>query len=154
MVEIVELYNGTDTVVDDEDEWSDESEDGDDEEEIASETLIDKISALKDIVPAHQRDAIARTVSKAYSYGTVVTFIGGKAAYMMITSVLILGIPYALMLEEDKIIAEQERQMQMSQDIWASILWLGLTDKVLAPTAGETLAAADPAKPPIKPPGL
>jgi mitochondrial import receptor subunit TOM22 len=114
-----EFYNGTDTAVDDEDEWSDESDDGDDddEKEIASETLLDRIAALKDIIPAHQRDAIVHTLSKAYSYGTVATFIGGKAAYILITSVLMLGIPYALTLEEDRMIAEQERQMQMSQDM-------------------------------------
>lgn len=121
MVEFEEIKdeedNGTHTAVDNEDEWSDESEDGDHEKEIARETLIDRIAALKDIIPAKQRDAIARTLSKAYSYGTVATFIGGKAAYMVITSVLMLGIPYALTLEEDRMIAEQERQMQMSQDM-------------------------------------
>jgi mitochondrial import receptor subunit TOM22 len=122
MVEFEEIedehYTGAETVVDDEDEWSDESDDGeDDEKEIASETLIDRIVALKDIIPARQRDAIARMSSKAYSYGTIATFIGGKAAYVVITSVLMLGIPYALTLEEDRMIAEQERQMQMSQDM-------------------------------------
>jgi import receptor subunit TOM22 len=123
MVEFEEIkdeqYTGAETVVDDDDdEWSDESDDGeDDEKEIASETLIDRIVALKDIIPARQRDAIARTLSKAYSYGTIATFIGGKAAYVVITSVLMLGIPYALTLEEDRMIAEQERQMQMSQDM-------------------------------------
>src|SRR5271170_3970787 len=123
MVEFEEIkdehYTGPDTVVnDDDDEWSDESDDGeDDEKEIASETLIDRIVALKDIIPARQRDAIVRTLSKAYSYGTIATFIGGKAAYVVITSVLMLGIPYALTLEEDRMIAEQERQMQMSQDM-------------------------------------
>jgi mitochondrial import receptor subunit TOM22 len=122
MVEFEEIkdehYTGTDTAVDDEDEWSDESDDGeDDEKEIASETLVDRIVALKDIIPARQRDAISRTLSRAYSYGTIATFIGGKAAYVVITSVLMLGIPYALTLEEDRMIAEQERQMQMSQDM-------------------------------------
>ena len=122
MVEFEEIkdehYTGTDTAADDEDEWSDESEeDEEDEKEIANETLFERIAALKDIIPARQRDAIARTLSKVYSYGTVATFIGGKAAYVVITSVLMLGIPYALTLEEDRMIAEQERQMQMSQDM-------------------------------------
>jgi import receptor subunit TOM22 len=42
-------------------------------------------------------------------------YIGGKAAYVLITSVLLLGIPYALALEEDKMLGEQERQMQLQQ---------------------------------------
>lgn len=111
-----EHYDGTDTALDDEDEWSDESDDGDDDEkELARETILNRIAALKHMVLAHQRDAIVYTLSKAYSYGTIPTFIGGKAAYIVITSVLMLGIPYALTLEEDRIIAEQERHRQMSQ---------------------------------------
>lgn len=102
-------------------EWSDESSDdeGDayDETAIESETLFDRIAALKDIVPAHQRDALVRAISKTYSYGTVATFIGGKVAYVLITSVLMLGIPFALTLEEDRMFAEQERQYQMSQEM-------------------------------------
>jgi hypothetical protein len=43
------------------------------------------------------------------------TFIGGKAVYILITSILMLGIPYALSLEEDKMISEQERQLQLAQ---------------------------------------
>lgn len=116
--EIKDEHYGADTVVDDEDEWSDESDDGeDDEKEVASETILDRIVALKDIIPARQRDAIAHTLSKTYSYGTIATYIGGNAAYVVITSVLMLGIPYALTLEEDRMISEQERQMQMSQDM-------------------------------------
>jgi len=101
-------------------DWSDDDssdEDADDETSIATETFFDRIAALKDIIPPRQRDTIARTISKAYSYGTVATFIGGKVAYVLITSILMLGIPYALTLEEDRMIAEQERQYQMSQEM-------------------------------------
>ena len=101
-------------------DWSDDESSDDeagDESSIASETLFDRIAALKDIIPARQRDSVVRTISKAYSYGTVATFIGGKIAYVLITSILMLGIPYALTLEEDRMIAEQERQYQMSQEM-------------------------------------
>lgn len=99
-------------------EFSDASSEGDQDEldkGIQDETILDRISALKDIIPAHQRDAIARTFSTVSSYGQMAAFIGGKAAYIFITSVLMLGIPYALSSEEDKLISEQERQMQLQQ---------------------------------------
>ena len=108
--------------VDDDDgsdgEFSDASSDDDQDEldrGIQDETVLDRIAALKDIIPAHRRDTIARTFSTASSYGKMAAFIGGKAAYILITTVLMLGIPYALSSEEDKLISEQERQMQLQQ---------------------------------------
>jgi mitochondrial import receptor subunit TOM22 len=98
-------------------EYSDASSDAEQEQDdsLQNETIFDRIVALRDIIPAQQRDAIARTVSKAYSYGSIATFIGGKAVYILITSILMLGIPYALSVEEDKMFAEQERQLQLQQ---------------------------------------
>lgn len=98
-------------------DYSDTSSEGDDEVDTSldEESLFDRIAALKDIIPADKRDAIARTLSKSYSYGSMATYIGGKAAYILITSVLLLGIPYALAMEEDRMLSEQERQMQLQQ---------------------------------------
>jgi|ERR1700736_758532 import receptor subunit TOM22 len=101
-------------------DYSDTSSEGDneaDEPSLQDESLFDRIAALKDIIPANKRDAIARTLSKSYSYGSMATYIGGKAAYVLITSVLLLGIPYALAMEEDKLLGEQERQMQAQQSM-------------------------------------
>jgi len=100
-------------------DYSDTSSEGsaadDDNLEIQDESLLDRIVALKDIVPAHQRDRISRVVAKGYSYGSMATYIGGKAAYILLTSVLLLGIPFALLLDEERSISEQERQMQEMQ---------------------------------------
>jgi len=123
MVEFEEIkdehYEENDGFEDEESDgdYSDASEDEDQgqDEGVQDETIIDRIVALKDIIPAHQRDAISRSISKAYSFGSMATFIGGKAVYILITSILMLGIPYALSLEEDKMISEQERQMQLHQ---------------------------------------
>lgn len=126
MVEFEEIkdehYQETEGFGDEDDgsdgEFSDASSEGDQDEldsGIQDETILDRISALKDIIPAHRRDSIARTLSTVSSYGKIAAFIGGKAAYILITSVLMLGIPYALSSEEDKMISEQERQMQLQQ---------------------------------------
>jgi mitochondrial import receptor subunit TOM22 len=144
MVEFEEIkdehYRDADDINDDEDQWSDESADDDvedDETSLQSETIMDRIAALKDIIPARQRDAIARTVSTAYSYGTMATFLGGKVMYVLITSVLMLGIPYALTLEEDRMLTEHERHLQMSQEMsGVSLSWLRLLSNYLLTCLG------------------
>jgi len=124
MVEFEEIkdehYEGNDGFEDEDEgsdgDYSDASDDDQmQDDSVQDETIIDRIVALKEIIPANQRDAIYRSVSKAYSFGSMATFIGGKAVYILITSILMLGIPYALSLEEDKMISEQERQMQAQQ---------------------------------------
>jgi len=123
MVEFEEIkdehYEEDDGFVDESDgDYSDVSSESDiegDENSIQNETIFDRISALKDIIPAHQRDAVSRTFSKTFSYGSMATFIGGKAIYIIITSILMAGIPYALALEEERMLSEQEKQMQMQQ---------------------------------------
>ena len=102
-------------VTEDSGEYSDTSSESDQDEDVGNETFFDRIVALKDIIPAHRRHQISRVLSKSYQYGTMATFIGGKAAYVIITSILMIGIPYALSLDEDKVLAEQERQMQLQQ---------------------------------------
>src|SRR5439155_6932342 len=95
-------------------EWSDASSEADQNDldnSIEDETILDRIVALKDIIPASHRDSIARIFSSAFSCGSMLTFVGGKAAYILISSILMVGIPYALSSEEDKLISEQERQM-------------------------------------------
>jgi import receptor subunit TOM22 len=133
MVEFEEIkdehYEAGDGFEDDDEgsdgDYSDTSSEGDDfaNPDLQDETLLDRLAALKDIIPADKRDAIARTLSKSYLYGSMATYIGGRAAYVIITSVLLLGIPYALAMEEDKVIGEQERQMQ-SQQVMSDVRFL------------------------------
>jgi mitochondrial import receptor subunit TOM22 len=123
MVEFEEIkdehYEGNDDGFEDEDsdaEYSDVSSEGDaNDDDLQNETILDRIVALKDIVPARQRDALSRLFSKSYSYGSLATHIGGKAVYILITSVLMVGIPYALAVDEERMISEQERQIQLQQ---------------------------------------
>jgi mitochondrial import receptor subunit TOM22 len=132
MVEFEEIkdddYSETGAVVDDQHEWSDQSstddDDDDDEADIANETLFDRISALKDIIQADRRDPIARGLSKAYSYGRLATYIGGRAVYVVVTAALLIGIPYVMMEEGVKPELEMERQMQAKQTM----------DQVCSPT--------------------
>ena len=108
-----------DGFVDEEDsegDYSDASSEADeDDSNIENESFLERITALKDIIPENRRDAIARAFNKACSFGSMATFVGGKVAYIIVTSVFMLGIPYAISGDEDRMIAEQERQMQLQQ---------------------------------------
>jgi import receptor subunit TOM22 len=123
MVEFEEIkdehYEDDDGFVDeDDDDYSDTSSvhDNDDvDDSIDEETILDRIVALKDIIPQQQRLAVSRAISKTVSLGSMATFIGGKAVYIAMTSILMVFIPYALAVEEEKAITEQERQMQLQQ---------------------------------------
>jgi import receptor subunit TOM22 len=125
MVEFEEIeddvYSDTSAVAvaDDEDVWSDESseDDDDDEVDIANKTLFDRIVALKDIIRGHRRDAIARTLSKAYSYGSLVTYIGGKAVYVVVTLALLIAIAYEAIREEEQLALEFEQQLQTQKTV-------------------------------------
>lgn len=71
---------------------------------------------MKDIVPPKTRASISSfAASTASVVGTTVTY-GGKSMWVVISSVLLLGIPYALALSEEQALMEAERQQGMMQE--------------------------------------
>lgn len=77
------------------------------------ETLFDRITALKDIVPPKARAQISNvTNSIVNATSTGITY-GGKGIWVIATSVLLMGIPYALALGEEQQLMEEERQRGM-----------------------------------------
>jgi import receptor subunit TOM22 len=82
---------------------------------LADETLYDRLSALQDIVPPKQRAILSNTYSTASDWvGRGLTF-GGQALWVLSTSVLLVGLPWALAFAEDQQMAEAEQQMKMQQ---------------------------------------
>ncbi|THY49341.1 hypothetical protein D6C97_07373 [Aureobasidium pullulans] len=101
-----------------EDEWdtSDESEASEDEEEyMPDETFADRLAALKDIVPPTYRKHLSNTVSTTSSWLSTTLNYGGKTLWVVSTSVLLLGVPWALAFAEEQQMAEMEREMKMQQ---------------------------------------
>jgi import receptor subunit TOM22 len=81
----------------------------DDEDEDFS---LDRVVALKDIVPPQTRSAIAANVEGAkgwVSWGFQKT---GAIAWIVSTSALLVGLPLALAIEDETRITQQEREMQ------------------------------------------
>lgn len=80
-----------------------------------NETIYDRIAALQDIVPIKQRRAISRSLSTATSWVKSSLTFGGQALWVVSTSALLLGVPWAIAYAEDQQVAEAEQQMKMQQ---------------------------------------
>jgi import receptor subunit TOM22 len=93
-----------------------ESEASEDEEEyMPDETFADRLAALKDIVPPTYRKHLSNTLSTTSSWVQTTLNYGGKTLWVVSTSVLLLGVPWALAFAEEQQMAEMEREMKMQQ---------------------------------------
>jgi import receptor subunit TOM22 len=82
---------------------------------VPQETVWERISALKDIIPPSTRQRIFARVSKASSYASVGLLVTGKVAWVVTTTALLVGLPYALAVEDEMRISQQERDMMSQQ---------------------------------------
>jgi len=79
------------------------------------ETFADRLAALKDIVPPTYRKHLSNTLSTTSSWVQTTLNYGGKTLWVVSTSVLLLGVPWALAFAEEQQMAEMEREMKMQQ---------------------------------------
>ncbi|KAI8391137.1 mitochondrial import receptor subunit Tom22-domain-containing protein [Radiomyces spectabilis] len=97
----------------DDDNYSDYSDDDFDEDE--DESLLDRIIALKEIVPLKHRNRISSGVSSLTSWGkTGATFVG-KSAWVLTTSMLLLVLPLALEIEKEQALVAYEKEAMQQQ---------------------------------------
>ncbi|KZS93202.1 hypothetical protein SISNIDRAFT_550186 [Sistotremastrum niveocremeum HHB9708] len=80
-----------------------------------SESFYDRLVALVDIVPPQTRHTISSRLSKTTSFlhrsGKVV----GNLVWIVTTSALLVGLPLALILEDEAKIVQEERNMLAQQ---------------------------------------
>ncbi|KAH9045028.1 mitochondrial import translocase subunit Tom22 [Lactarius hengduanensis] len=79
------------------------------------ESLLDRISALKDIVPPTTRHSIVSKVSRTASFFKRTTKIAGNVIWVVTTSALLIGLPLALILEDEAKVVAQENEMLAQQ---------------------------------------
>ena len=79
------------------------------------ETLYERIIALQDMIPASTRRSISSKVNTTSSWLKSGLFFGGKTLWVVSTSALLLGVPWALAYSEEQMIVEQERAELMQQ---------------------------------------
>lgn len=95
-----------DDYTDTDSEISDEEDDAEDLEE----SFYDRIVALKDMVPLKQRTYISNGISRTYSWISKGLSFSGQSLWVVTTSVMILGVPYAVALQGDQQLAEMEKE--------------------------------------------
>jgi len=66
-------------------------------------------------VPPQQRRALASAWDTTSSWASTGLSLGGKTLWIVSTSALLLGVPWALAFAEEQQMAEMEREMKMQQ---------------------------------------
>lgn len=79
------------------------------------ESLVDRISALKDVIPPTYRKNLANFAGTGYDWASRAMALGGKTLWVVSTSALLLGVPWALAFSEEQQVQEMEREMRMQQ---------------------------------------
>ncbi|KAF9932500.1 mitochondrial import receptor protein [Linnemannia zychae] len=90
-------------------------EDEDDVDNI--ESILDRIWALKDVIPAKTRRSISDKCSSAYSFGKATTKFIGNSAWVLTTSALLLVLPLMIELEHEQGLIEYEKMQQQSTQL-------------------------------------
>lgn len=105
-----------------EDDWDDASSTTSDASSDVSsilapedETLWERISALQDIIPASQRRFAVKSYSNVTSWFGTGLSVGAKCLWVVSSSALLLGVPWALAYAEEQQMIEMEREMRMQQ---------------------------------------
>ncbi|KAI9847022.1 MAG: mitochondrial import receptor protein [Sclerophora amabilis] len=91
------------------------------------ETIADRLHALKDILPPKQRAVLSSSVNKGFSWVKSGLTFGGKTLWVVSTSALLLGVPWAMAFQEELTINEMEKEQKMQQS----------ANELLAPGANQ-----------------
>lgn len=88
----------------------------DDEDNIPEEeTIADRLLALRDIIPPTTRSYIAGKVETTTSWFKSGLLFSGKTLWVVSTSALLLGVPWALAFAEEQQMVEMEKEMRMRE---------------------------------------
>lgn len=102
---------------DDEEDYTDtDSEISNDEEEdleLEEESLYERVSALKDIIPPGARRTVTSTVTTLTSLTKSTLSFSGKALWIISTSAFLIGVPWALAYAEEEQYIQMEREQGM-----------------------------------------
>lgn len=79
------------------------------------ESFFDRVAALKDIVPPTTRHNIASRVSKTASFVKRSGKLLGNVIWVVTTTTLLIGLPLALIIEDESKAEAQEREMLEQQ---------------------------------------
>lgn len=152
MVELVEVEDESFETkqagpLDNEDDYytDTESEISSDEDEnfTDEESFGDRIYALRDIISPATRAFISNKLDATTNWVKSGLIFSGKSMWILSTSVLLIGVPWALAFAEEQQVLEMEKEMKM-REMGNELLSTGSTiDSVNSQLGGQT------AKPPL-----
>ncbi|KAI9596848.1 mitochondrial import receptor subunit Tom22-domain-containing protein [Syncephalis fuscata] len=90
-------------------------EDEDDEDDYLDETFIERVAALKEIIPLSTRNFVSRQTDLAVSACWQVKSFVGTLSWIITTSALMIGVPLVLELEREQQYVQYEKEMQLQQ---------------------------------------
>lgn len=82
-------------------------------EVLEEESLYERISALKDMIPPSARRTVTNSVSSLTSFGKASLSFSGKALWVISTSAFLIGVPWALAYAEEEQYIQMEREQGM-----------------------------------------
>ncbi|KAI1505584.1 mitochondrial outer membrane translocase complex, subunit Tom22 [Biscogniauxia marginata] len=97
-------YTDTDSEISDDSDYDPENE-----------TFGERLYALRDIVPPQTRGYIAGKISSATSTVKSILSFSGKTLWVISSSALLLGVPWALAWAEEQQVLEMEKEMKMRE---------------------------------------
>ncbi|KAJ5578202.1 Mitochondrial outer membrane translocase complex subunit Tom22 [Penicillium hispanicum] len=102
-------------VSDDEEDYTDtESEiSNESDDEVEEESIYDRLSALKDIIPPSARRTVTSSVSTLTNFSKASLSFSGKALWIISTSAFLIGVPWALAYAEEEQYIQMEREQGM-----------------------------------------
>ncbi|KAM0431035.1 hypothetical protein ACHAPT_005672 [Fusarium lateritium] len=101
----------------DEDDYTDTDSEISNESEYdpSEETLAERLYALRDIVPPTTRSWVSNKASAISGAAWSVLSFGGTSAWVITTSALFFGVPFALSFAEDQQLTAMEQEYNMRQ---------------------------------------
>ncbi|RKF84068.1 Mitochondrial import receptor subunit tom22 [Golovinomyces cichoracearum] len=128
--------NEDDYYTDTESEISSDDEDSDSDEE----TFADRLFALRDIIPPTSRSYISNKIESTSNWIKSSLVFSGKAIWVVSTSVLLVGVPWALAFAEEQQVMEMEKEMRMREmggEVCQHLLSPGSTAESVSQKLGE-----------------
>jgi import receptor subunit TOM22 len=80
-----------------------------------SETLYERLAALKDMIPADRRRAISTRLSRVYNTCKSITKTVGSLTWIVATSSLLIFVPLAVEMEKESQQRQWEKEMRLQQ---------------------------------------
>ncbi|KAH7037877.1 mitochondrial outer membrane translocase complex, subunit Tom22 [Microdochium trichocladiopsis] len=112
-----------------------------------NESLSERLYALRDMVSPQTRGTISSAVSTTTNAVRSVLSFGGKTLWVVSSSALLLGVPWALAWAEEQQVMEMEKEMRM-REMGSELLTAGGQQQGGSATAQQVGAAIgqEPAK--------